>query len=130
MLPTATRAPLPPPSALVIEDDADLRELLASHVTRLGWLVHTAATGEQGVAMALEHRPDVVIVDILLPAMDGRDVVRLLLADAATSRCRVVVTTVLDHDDLDEVPFDALLPKPFTRGDVGRVLRALVPVAL
>jgi CheY-like chemotaxis protein len=110
---------------LVIEDDADVRALLASHVARLGWRVHEAATGEEGVALAFEHRPDVVVVDILLPAMDGRDVVRTLRGHAATSAARVVVTTVLERDDVEEVPFDAVLPKPFTRADVRRVLLPL-----
>jgi len=111
-----------PPVALVVEDDDDVAALLVSHVQRLGWVCHRAATGEDGVALALSVGPQLALVDICLPGMDGREVVRHLRSRAETSGCVVAVTTVLEGDDLVDVGFDVLLPKPFTRRDVERLL--------
>ncbi|WP_299038566.1 response regulator [uncultured Pseudokineococcus sp.] len=110
------------PVALVVEDDDDVAALLASHLRRLEWVCHRAATGEDGVALALVLGPQLALVDICLPGMDGREVVRQLRRRAETSGCVVVVTTVLEGEDLQDVDFDDLLPKPFSRRDVERLL--------
>lgn len=113
------------PHVLVIEDDGDVQQLLGSHLRRLGCEVVMASTGEQGVALAVAAPPDVVVVDVMLPGMDGRAVVRALRTDPATSGARIVVTTVLDPDDLPELRAYPLLRKPFSRQDVYRVLASL-----
>jgi len=110
------------PVALVVEDDDDVAALLASHLRRLGWVCHRAATGEDGVALSLSVGPQLALVDICLPGMDGREVVRHLRTRAETSGCVVAVTTVLEGEDLGDVCYDALLPKPFSRRDVERLL--------
>lgn len=122
---TSGPPPGPPPAALVVEDDDDVRTLLAAHLERRGWLVHAVATGEDGIALAARHRPALAVVDLVLPGVDGLEVLRALRADPATRRCRAVLTTMLDRDTLDDVGADATLPKPFTRRDVDRVLDAL-----
>jgi CheY-like chemotaxis protein len=113
------------PRVVVIEDDADVLHLLDRYLRRLGWTVELAATGEQGVALALADPPDAVLVDVLLPGIDGREVVRALPDDIRTKGCHIVVTSVLDMDDLREVAWDAVLPKPFQRADVSRVFSSL-----
>ena len=111
----------------MIEDDADVLDLLLSHVRHRGCAVVGTSSGEQGRALAAAEPPDLVVVDILLPDIDGWAVVRGLRADLRTRRCRVVVSSVLDPQDLAEkVPVDALLPKPFSRGDVLAVLDAVL----
>lgn len=113
------------PRVLVIEDDEDVAHLLGSHLRRLGCVVSTAATGEEGIAQAVAQPPDVIVVDILLPGIDGRHVVRALRANERTRHCRVVVSSVLDREDLLDIPTDAVLPKPFSRRDVARLLTSL-----
>ncbi len=113
------------PRFLVIEDDRDVSALLASHLRRLGCAVVEAASGEAGVELALDQRPDVVVVDMVLPGMDGRAVVARLRHDSRTRDCRVVVSSILDPEDCRDVACDAMLPKPFTRRDVVRVLMSL-----
>ena len=120
------------PSVLVVEDDSDVRRLLGAHLVRLGCDVRLAATGEEGLAMAFAACPDVAVVDVVLPGLDGRDVVRTLRGHVSTQTCAVVLTTMLHpHDlgDLADVGPDAVLPKPFTRQDVRRVLDAVHPPA-
>ena len=110
------------PRVVVIEDDVDVRLLLERHLGRLGWSVHGADSGEAGLELAAALHPDVVVVDLVLPGIGGADVVGALRADAGTAGCRVVVTSVLDRDEQLRLHPDAVLPKPFTRRDVGRAM--------
>jgi len=68
-------------------------------------IVAEAANGEQGVALALEHRPDVALVDIQMPVMDGIEATRLIAADERLSGVHVVILT---NYGLDEYIFNAL----------------------
>lgn len=112
-----------PPHAVVIEDERDILDLLQGHMRRLGFSVAAAQTGERGVDLALTEPPDVVLVDILLPGIDGREVIRRLRSDPRTEDCFVVVCSVLDPTDLADIDADAVLVKPFGRSSVARVMR-------
>jgi DNA-binding response OmpR family regulator len=123
-------APVTPErSLLVIEDDDDVRELLLSHVRGLGWTAGGAASGSAGFALALADPPTAVVVDILLPDLDGRQVVRGLRGDPRTAGCLVVLNSVLDLEDylhtIVDLSIDAILPKPFSRADVVLLMRML-----
>jgi CheY-like chemotaxis protein len=111
--------------ALVVEDDPDVQQLLHTHLRRLGWDVRVVGSGEAALDEAFARTPDLVVLDVLLPGIDGRDVVRALRHHAPTRACPVVVTTVLDAEDLEELALDGVLPKPFSRADVERVVSAL-----
>ncbi len=116
---------MPSPRVLVIEDDGDVLRLLTSHLVRLGCEVTGAATGELGLALAQQDPPDAVLVDMLLPGIDGAQVVEQLRGSARTAGCRVVISSILDPGDYVDVPADATLRKPFTRNDVNTVVTAL-----
>ncbi len=114
----------------MVEDDADVLALLTTHLSRLGWAVSCAGTGEAAVAAAHEAPPALVVVDVVLPGMSGYEVVESLRDHPATSSCAVVMTSMLDIEDLRArrlrgLAVDAVLPKPFTRQDVARVLAGL-----
>jgi DNA-binding response OmpR family regulator len=111
------------PRALVIEDEWDILELLQGHLRRMGYWVSGAQTGERGLALALTDPPDVVLVDIRLPGIDGREVIRRLRTDRRTDHCRIVVCSVLDPDDLADLDADAVLSKPFGRSALARVIK-------
>jgi DNA-binding response OmpR family regulator len=110
---------------LVIEDDRDLLDLLDGYLTRLGCRVTRAGTGTDGLALADLDPPDIVILDIQLPDLDGREVARQLRAADRTRDCKIITTTVLDREDLDGTIADAVLPKPFRRASVTAVVESL-----
>lgn len=111
-----------PPHVLVIEDDRDITALLKQHLTTLGCRVDVALTGEEGLDMAFGDPPDMVIIDILLPGIDGREVIRRLRQDERTKHCYLIVSSVLDAEDLLELATEQLLVKPFRRAGVARML--------
>jgi len=114
-----------PPRALVIEDERDIVDLIKGHLSRLGFQVTSAYTGERGLDLALTDPPDVVLVDIRLPGIDGREVIRRLRADQRTRDCYIVVCSVLDPEGLSDIEADAVLAKPFRRSALARVITNL-----
>jgi signal transduction histidine kinase/CheY-like chemotaxis protein len=86
---------------LVIEDDPAAAQLLRTHLESAGYRVHVAATGEEGV-IAASRRPDAILLDILLPDIDGWEVLRRLKRDPRLSRIPVLIVTVLDERNIGE----------------------------
>jgi signal transduction histidine kinase/ActR/RegA family two-component response regulator len=84
------------PVVLVVDDDADVRELAARHQARLDVEVVSAATAAEGVRLADHVRPDLILLDILLPDGDGWDVLRALKANPAVAAIPVVIVSVVD----------------------------------
>ena len=78
---------------LVIEDEAPIRRNLSRLLTAEGYKVMTAADGVNGVVIAREQRPDLILCDILMPRMDGYEVLAALRADAATAAIPFVFIT-------------------------------------
>jgi DNA-binding response OmpR family regulator len=110
-----------PPRVLVIEDDPDVSDLLKRHFRELGCPVVAASSGEEGLVLAFADPPDIAVVDVILPGIDGRDVIRRLRADERTKGCRVVVSSVLDPYELVDLG-DEVLAKPFRQSAVARLL--------
>lgn len=111
--------------AVVIEDEQDLLDLLRGHLDRHGCQVSGYGTGQEGLDAARADPPDLIVVDILLPDLDGREVIRLLRADPRTGTCPIVVCSVLDAEDLADLPAAAILAKPFGKADVADLMRRL-----
>ena len=78
---------------LIIEDDPDIRELLAFSLAKEGWTIVMAADGEEGLAALPTANPDCVVLDIMLPGIDGLEVLRTLKSDPARKRLPVIMTT-------------------------------------
>jgi PAS domain S-box-containing protein len=87
-------------NVLVVDDDAETRELIARHLTREGLNVIEAADGEQGLQMAREYRPDVITLDVMMPAMDGWSVLNKLKEDSDISSIPVIMLTMVDNQNL------------------------------
>jgi signal transduction histidine kinase/DNA-binding response OmpR family regulator len=102
---------------LVIEDDPSAVRLLREYLEPLGYMLRSAADGETGLAMAREHPPVAILLDVLVPRIDGWDVLRLLKADENLRDVPVVMVTVVDERDvglaLGAVDY---LVKPVQRG--------------
>lgn len=83
-------------AVLIVEDDSMLQKALKEKLSREGFLVLCAGNGEEGLKMALEHHPDIVIVDILMPVMDGLTMLNKLREDIWGKNANVIVLTNLD----------------------------------
>ncbi|MGZ8437784.1 MAG: response regulator, partial [Candidatus Limnocylindrales bacterium] len=85
---------------LVIEDDPSAVRLLREYLEAAGYPVRVAATGESGLASVIEHKPAAVILDVLLPGIDGWEVLRRLKADDRTHDVPVIIVTVVDEREV------------------------------
>lgn len=85
-----------PHTALIIEDEPDLREALKVALEYEGFAVSTAQDGEEGIAIALREKPSIILLDIVMPKMDGIGVLKMLRADAWGKGAKVIVMTALD----------------------------------
>ena len=88
------------PSVLVIEDDPAARELLRVHLEGAGYAVVATASGLEGLDWVGQMRPDAVLLDILLPDIDGWEILQRLKADPATRAIPVMVVSVVDDRQL------------------------------
>jgi len=118
------------PTILVVDDERDIRDLVSYHLTRSGFMVVTAADGERALEVVRETVPDLIVLDLMLPGMDGLDVCRLLRRDPRTSHVPVVMLTARD-DETDvvtglELGANDYVAKPFSP----RILVARVRAAL
>jgi two-component system, OmpR family, alkaline phosphatase synthesis response regulator PhoP len=78
---------------LVIEDDPDIRELLSISLAKEGWTLVMAEDGESGLAKLPAANPDCVVLDIMLPGIDGLEVLRSIKSDPGRRRLPVIMTT-------------------------------------
>jgi DNA-binding response OmpR family regulator len=80
-----------PALLLVIEDDEQLVKLVERVVSKAGIAIISASDGEEGLRLARQRSPDVILLDIMLPKLDGRDVLRQLKGDEATRSIPVII---------------------------------------
>jgi two-component system, OmpR family, alkaline phosphatase synthesis response regulator PhoP len=80
-----------PPSVLVVEDEQDIRELVSYHLLKEGYRVAGAASAEEALPMIESQPPDLVLLDLMLPGMDGLTLCRQLRADPKTAGTLIVI---------------------------------------
>lgn len=112
---------------LIIEDDPRIRPLLMRSLDERGYAVSSASTGMQGLSMAVDHRPDLVILDLGLPDVDGTQVLAML---RAVSQVPVIVASARDDDPslvgcLDAGADDYVV-KPYTPEQLEARIRAVL----
>ncbi|AKF05837.1 response regulator [Sandaracinus amylolyticus] len=112
---------------LVVDDFADARDLLSGHLAARGFETEEAVDGEDAVARAAERPPDVILMDIGMPKMDGIEATLRIKANPRTAHVPVIAVTGQAHDGLEVVPpCDAVLAKPVdpvrVEAEVRRVL--------
>jgi CheY-like chemotaxis protein len=112
-----------PVRVLVVEDSDDQRDLLRAYFEKAGCAVVTVKNAEEAIPSYQQTEPDLAVVDLVLPGMDGWALVERLRADVPD--CAIVVTSVLDARKYPVA--QAILPKPFTRAQILQVLADTVP---
>ncbi len=109
---------------MVVDDDPDARDLLAATVRREGYRVIEATDGETAIALAREWHPDVVILDVLMPRMDGWTVLTALKSDRELAEIPVIIVTVLeDRGVAVSLGAAEFLTKPVDRTHLAATLR-------
>jgi CheY-like chemotaxis protein len=102
---------------VVDDDDAARQAAVLSLRTMAGWDVAEAYCGAQAIESATQHQPDAILLDVMMPAMDGPAMLGKLRAARATSHIPIVLLTAklkAVHDgSLSHLPVAAILPKPF-----------------
>jgi len=83
------------PRVLVIDDEKNFIEWVAEVLTAAGYTVSTAVSGREGIALAEHEKPDIIMLDIRMPDMDGFDVLRSLKDSAVTMSIPVIMLTAL-----------------------------------
>lgn len=103
---------------LFIEDNNDIRENTAEILTLAGYNVLTASNGKDGVVMAMEHNPDLIICDIMMPQLDGYGVIHLLQKNASTQAIPFIfLSAKAERTEIRkgmELGADDYITKPFT----------------
>jgi CheY-like chemotaxis protein len=108
---------------LVIDDEKDSRVLITHYLEEFGCTVVSAGNGEQGLALALEHRPDLITLDLIMPGVTGWEVLKRIKAAPELRRIPVVVVSVLAGEGRGSLLGAVdLVTKPFEREDLLRVL--------
>jgi len=115
---------------LIVEDDADIQELLEYNLIRAGCRVECADTGEQGLTAAREYEPDLMVLDLMLPGLSGSEVCRRLKSDPATADLPIIILTAKGEEEDIVAGFEAGADDYVTKPFSPRVFMARVEVAL
>jgi len=112
---------------LVVDDESDIRELLKNFLATEGYNVILAADGEAALRLAAEENPDVIILDIRMPGIDGIETCRRLRATKSTSLIPVIVATALRDALMEslEAGADDFVTKPFHLVELSLRLKAI-----
>jgi CheY-like chemotaxis protein len=117
---------------LVVDDEADIRELLKLYFMNKGHVVYTASNGEEGLERGKEHLPEVVFCDYTMPKKNGYELAIALRAYPELADVPIVsIGSSLDSlDERERQVFDFHVPKPFQLEELGEMVAAISkPVA-
>jgi len=111
-------------TVLVVDDDPAVRDLMQRYLDREGFRVVAAANGHEGLRLARQLRPAAITLDVLMPGMDGWDVLTALKADPGTADIPVIMLTIADDRNLGHALGAAeYLTKPIDRDRLAGLLR-------
>ena len=117
---------------LIVDDDARGREALETTLATEGYRVEQAANGEEAISCARRLQPDVVLLDVMMPDMDGFDVCKILRSDPRTAEVPIILVTALDDRDAllqgIDAGADELITKPFNRLELRTRLRSITHI--
>ncbi|HEY5619616.1 MAG TPA: response regulator transcription factor [Vicinamibacterales bacterium] len=115
---------------LIAEDDPDIADLVVHYLQKSGWETHVAPSGDKALAYARSHQVDLVILDLMLPGMNGLDICRALRADQAKASVPIIMLTAkADEGDRVaglEIGADDYVSKPFSPNELVARIRALM----
>ena len=118
------------PEVLVVEDEADIRALIVHHLTRDGFRCRTAGDGGEALARLRASVPDLIVLDLMLPGIDGLELTRRLRAEPAWAAVPIIMLTA-KADEVDrvvglEMGADDYVAKPFSPKELLARVRAVL----
>jgi DNA-binding response OmpR family regulator len=118
------------PVVLVADDDEDILLLVTTRLRRDGFDVVAARNGEEALALAREHRPDIAVLDVGMPMLDGLEVLAQIRADDSLKSMRVLLLTAKAQESDVRRGFDAgadaYVRKPFSPAELSTRVRELL----
>jgi two-component system alkaline phosphatase synthesis response regulator PhoP len=115
---------------LVVDDDREILRLMGAYLERSGYEVLTACDGETALHILRRERPDLLLLDLMIPGRDGMDVTRVVRGDMTLAALPIIMLTarVEDHDKIVglELGADDYVSKPFNPGEVVARVRAVL----
>ncbi|WP_088889621.1 response regulator [Leptolyngbya ohadii] len=114
---------------LVVDDEEDVREIVSMGLEMgAGWHILTASSGREAITIAAEEQPDAILLDLMMPDMDGRATLQQLKANAATRSIPVLLVTAKmqqsTQTELQKLQVEAVLAKPFRPLKLAEQIRA------
>jgi len=118
------------PRVLVADDDEDILSLVAFGLERSGCNVLKASNGEEALRVALEELPDLAVLDVMMPKLDGYEVTRQIRANKTTSRIPVILLTARAQESDVAAGFEAgaddYIKKPFSPQELGARVQTIL----
>ncbi len=115
------------PRVLVVDDDQVIRQLIGINLELEGFEVHMAADGEEALRQVIQVVPDVVVLDVMMPRLDGLEVARRLRQDPRNRDLRIVMVSAraqaADLQRGEDTGVDAYITKPFEPDELVAVVR-------
>lgn len=116
-----------PGTILVVDDTDQNRTLLHDVLSSYGHTVLLAKNGAEGVAMACEHNPDLILMDIQMPIMNGLEAGKLLRSDSRTKEIGILAlssySALVDKDNFFSTGFDGYITKPFNIRELPEIIK-------
>jgi signal transduction histidine kinase/ligand-binding sensor domain-containing protein/DNA-binding response OmpR family regulator len=116
-------------SLLIVDDEEEIRNYITEELGNL-YRIYTACNGKEGIKMALKRNPDIIISDVIMPEMDGFELLRILKSNYDTDHIPVILlTSKTEHTDritAFEKGADVYLPKPFNIDELGAIVTNLI----
>ena len=119
-----------PASILVVDDDPEIVTLLNTRLTKRGYKVTTASDGHKALEVAKQDKPDLVLLDVMMPGKSGWEVARALKQDSETQHIKIVMVTAIGEktNELTSPIYgaDAFIDKPFEFEKLEKIIAGLV----
>src|SRR5580765_1636527 len=119
-----------PTRILIVEDDPDIAELVARYLEKAGFITDRATSGREALKAIVANAPGLLILDLMLPHVDGLEVCRIVRGDAATAAIPIIMLTARADESERivglELVADDYLAKPFSPGELVARVRALL----
>ena len=118
------------PLVLLVDDDPDIREIISYNLEKADYRVLTASDGIEGIKMCKKHKPDLVLMDVMMPGMSGFEVARELQFNEATKDIPIIFVTGfgIKEASTSVVPPEGYgyVVKPFTKAELANAIESVL----